>query len=46
MWEQAGIHLIGLTATGRATVVALDMNNPLILFARRRWVNAGWHPPS
>ena len=45
-WDQAGIHLIGLTAIGRATIVALDMNNALILFARRRWVNAGWHPPS
>ena len=44
-WDQAGIHLLGLTATGRATLIALDINNALILFARRRWVNAGWHPP-
>ncbi|MEZ4733265.1 MAG: HNH endonuclease signature motif containing protein [Caldilineaceae bacterium] len=44
-WDDTGIRLIGLTATGRATLVALDMNNALILFARRRWVNAGWHPP-
>jgi len=44
-WDQAGIHLTGLTPSGRATVIALDMNNALILFARRRWVNAGWHPP-
>ncbi|MCB0062882.1 MAG: HNH endonuclease [Caldilineaceae bacterium] len=44
-WSQTGIQLFGLTATGRATVVALDMNNELILFARRRWVTAGWHPP-
>lgn len=44
-WDQTGIHLIGLTAVGRATIIALDMNNALVLFARRRWVNAGWHPP-
>ena len=40
MWDQAGIRIHGLTETGRATVVALNMNNQLILFARRRWVNA------
>ena len=44
-WDQTGIRLLGITATGRATVIALDVNNELILFARRRWVNAGWHPP-
>lgn len=44
-WGQTGIRLHGLTTTGRATIVALDMNNALICFARRRWVNAGWHPP-
>lgn len=45
VWDQTGIRLLGLTATGRATIIALDMNNEVILFARRRWVNAGWHPP-
>ena len=44
-WDQTGTRLLGRTATGRATIIALDMNNALILFARRRWVNAGWHPP-
>ncbi len=44
-WDQSGTRLFGLTATGRATIVALDMNNALIVFARQRWVNAGWHPP-
>ncbi len=44
-WDQSGIRLLGLTAIGRATIIALDMNNEVILFARRRWVNAGWHPP-
>lgn len=45
-WDQEGIRLLGLTPVGRATIAALDMNNELILFARRRWANAGWHPPS
>jgi hypothetical protein len=44
-WDQTGTRIFGLTAIGRATIIALDMNNVLILFARRRWVNAGWHPP-
>lgn len=45
-WDQTSTRLLGLTATGRATIVALDMNNAVILFARRRWVSAGWHPPA
>ncbi|MCE7980183.1 MAG: HNH endonuclease [Caldilinea sp. CFX5] len=44
-WDQTGTRIFGLTSIGRATIIALDMNNALILFARRRWVNAGWHPP-
>jgi hypothetical protein len=26
-------------------VVTLQMNNPTVVRARRRWVSAGWHPP-
>jgi hypothetical protein len=37
---------MGLTPTGRATIVTLQMNNPAIVRARRRWVSAGWHPPT
>ena len=44
-WDASGTHVIGLTATGRATVVALNMNNAVIIDARRRWVSVGWHPP-
>jgi len=29
----------------RATVEALQMNNPTVVRARRRWASAGWHPP-
>lgn len=45
VWDQHGTRLLGLTSVGRATIIALDMNNELIVFARQRWVNAGWHPP-
>jgi len=39
------LRVVGLTAIGRATIVALKMNNEVIVDARRRWVSAGWHPP-
>ena len=44
-WSEDGIHLFGKTACGRATVVALKLNNGFLVAARRRWVSAGWHPP-
>ena len=44
-WSEQGSHIIGLTPVGRATVVALNMNHPLIVEARYRWVQVGWHPP-
>jgi len=45
VWSADGTEIIGRTACGRATVAALDLNNPLLVEARRRWVLAGWHPP-
>lgn len=45
-WDLDKIHLKGLTAIGRATIVSLNMNNDVILTARRRWVGGGWHPPA
>jgi hypothetical protein len=27
------------------TAVVLNMNNAVIVDARRRWASAGWHPP-
>lgn len=45
-WDETGTLLIGLTTIGRATIVALNMNNSIIVDARRRWVSVGWHPPS
>ena len=44
-WNDTGTLLIGLTAIGRATIVALNVNNHVIVDARRRWVSIGWHPP-
>lgn len=41
-WE--GVHLIGLTAIGRATVDALEMNRPVILAIRSEEILLGRHP--
>lgn len=44
-WTVNGTHISGLTATGRATVLALQLNNPYAVTVRQAWVSAGWHPP-
>lgn len=44
-WSVNGTEVVGITPTGRATSLALKMNNPLIVPARRLWVAVGWHPP-
>lgn len=44
-WSEDSTKVEGLTAIGRATIVALRMNNPVITVARRRWTVSGWHPP-
>jgi hypothetical protein len=41
-WD--GVRMIGLTPTGRGTVVALSMNRPLALAIRREEVIRGRHP--
>ena len=45
-WSAAGEWIVGRTATGRATVAALDLNRASLVVARRLWARAGWHPPS
>lgn len=45
-WGKGGIEIRGSTSCGRATVVALKLNNENLTRARRRWVLAGWHPPT
>lgn len=45
LWVDSGAQIVGKTAIGRATVMALRLNRPLLVRARRAWVEAGWHPP-
>ncbi len=44
-WTEDGTIIMGMTACGRATVIALKLNNSLALTVRRNWIKAGWHPP-
>jgi hypothetical protein len=44
-WSYDATRIEGLTTIGRATIVCLRMNNPVIVVARQRWTISGWHPP-
>lgn len=44
-WSDDGVEILGITACGRATVRALQMNNPYVTTVRQAWVTVGWHPP-
>lgn len=44
-WTSSGDRIVGLTRTGRATVVALSLNRPGLLLTRQAWITVGWHPP-
>lgn len=44
-WSEGATRIDGTTATGRATVAALQLNRPSLVLARGLWVAAGWHPP-
>ncbi len=44
-WQNGGTHIVGLTNIGRATVLALRLNNPDVVAARAIWMRWGWHPP-
>ncbi len=44
-WIDDGAVIKGKTATGRVTVLVLDLNQSDVVAARRLWVSAGWHPP-
>ena len=50
VWDQhfqwAGLRLVGKTPTGRATIVALKMNRPVILAIRSEEVLLDRHPPA
>lgn len=42
-WE--GVRIIPLTSTGRATILALAMNRPLVMAIRLEEMERGRHPP-
>jgi hypothetical protein len=44
-WSEDGTEVIGLTPSGRATVITLQLNRPEIVAARSLWVQVGWWPP-
>ena len=44
-WSANGTLVLPLSTTGRATVVALRLNRPILVLARQSWVAVGWHPP-
>jgi hypothetical protein len=44
-WVDNGTRIVGLSPEGRATVIALKLNNSLAIRVRSNWVQAGWHPP-
>ena len=44
-WSTEGTQVQGRTATGRATLIVLQLNNVIAVMVRQTWVSAGWHPP-
>jgi hypothetical protein len=44
-WSADSTRIIGRTRSGRATVIALQMNHPTIVMTRSVWVSFGSHPP-
>lgn len=46
IWSNGGTHIAGLTPIGRATVVALRLNNEYIVETRALWIARDWHPPA
>ena len=42
-WSEDRLYIVGLTASGRATIEALRMNNDLIVNLRRLWVVLSLH---
>lgn len=44
-WSEGGTIIRGLTPSGRATIVALQLNRAALVSARWLWIKAGWHPP-
>lgn len=45
-WSHDYLHVVGLTPTGRATVLALKLNRQAVINIRTLLLMAGKHPPS
>ncbi len=45
-WSESGTEVLGLTPTGRATVVSLQLNREGLVNLRRLLFAAGEHPPA
>ena len=45
IWGNGGTHIVGVTPTGRATAIALRLNNEYVVEARMLWISYDWHPP-
>lgn len=43
-WLEEGLYISGITATGRATVQALKLNNAYVTASRKIWIAEDWHP--
>ena len=46
IWSSDGTRIIGLTPTGRATIVALALNRERVIDIRKADRQIGRHPPS
>ena len=44
-WDDSFTKIVGLTATGRVTVVALKLNRPRLMTRRKAFLAMGFHPP-
>ena len=44
VWNEDATEIVGLTPTGRATIIALKMNRPQLIRVRRMWVKMEEHP--
>ncbi len=46
VWSADSTRVESITAVGRATIIRLRMNNPVIIVARKHWVISDWHRPN
>lgn len=43
-WSDDFLRIIGITACGRVTVAALQLNNRVAMTVRQSWASVGWLP--